>query len=129
MCLIWRKTPWPYRSEMERRRTLHVTALSSHGFAIQVHTCIEGTLDTLGWFLSWEKRIRYKGLLIVYRVRSFSCPGSTPVFGVFFPRTNVAWKGQTPHDGVEPGKLNERTHNRDQCKGAETSIDACAKLK
>ena len=34
-------------------------------------------------------KIRYKGLLIVYRVRSFSCPGSIPVFGVFFPRTNV----------------------------------------
>ena len=36
---------------------------------------------------------RYKGkdvkLIVKYRVRSFSFPGSTLVFGIFFSRTNV----------------------------------------
>ena len=46
------------------------------------------------------------------RVRSFSFPGSTPVcVAVFFPgRTWVIIK-KTPHTGVDPGELNERTLN------------------
>ena len=52
-----------------------------------------------------------------YWVRSFSFPGSTPMCGGFFPRTNVGnylhtfvLEKKTPHTGVDPGKLNERTH-------------------
>ena len=51
-------------------------------------------------------------------MRSISFPGATSVCGVFFvqgrtcadnyPRSS--WKKKTPHTGVDPGKLNERTH-------------------
>ena len=52
-------------------------------------------------------------------MRSFSSPGSTPVCGgfIFFPGWTYAdnysrssWKKKPPHIGVDPGKLNERTH-------------------
>ena len=57
-----------------------------------------------------------EGVFFYHRVRSFSFPGSTPV--CFFFRTNVGnylhtfvlAKKKTPHIGVDPGKLNERTH-------------------
>ena len=49
-------------------------------------------------------------------MRSFSFPGSTSVCGVFFPGrtwviicTRSSWKKKSPHTGVDPGKLNERT--------------------
>ena len=49
-------------------------------------------------------------------VRSFSFPGSTPVCGGFFSKTNLGsylhtfvLGKKTPHTGVDPGKLNERT--------------------
>ena len=53
-------------------------------------------------------------------VRSFSFPGSTPVRGVFFLPgrtwviicTHSSWETKPPHTGVDPGKLNERTHVR-----------------
>ena len=52
-------------------------------------------------------------------VRSISFPGSTPVCGVFFfqdERVQIIThvrpeKKKMPHTGVDPGKLNERTHN------------------
>ena len=57
--------------------------------------------------------------IVFHRVRLFSFPGSTLVCGViFFPgRTWVIIctcsfsKKKTPHTGVDPGKLNERTHS------------------
>ena len=57
--------------------------------------------------------------VLILRVRSFSSPRSTPVRGVFFTRTNVGnylhtlvLEKKTPHTGVDPGKLNERTLNK-----------------
>ena len=54
----------------------------------------------------------------VHWVRLFSFPGSTPVCGLLFftgrtcadnyPRSS--WKKNPTHTGVDPGKLNERTH-------------------
>ena len=54
----------------------------------------------------------------VHWVRLFSFPGSTPVCGLLFftgrtcadnyPRSS--WKKKPTHTGVDPGKLNERTH-------------------
>ena len=53
----------------------------------------------------------------LYRVRSISFPGSTPVCGVFFfqdERVQIIshvrpGKKNRQHTGVDPGKLNERT--------------------
>ena len=57
--------------------------------------------------------VEFVATIIRLRVRSFSLPGSTPVCGRFFSRTNVGSylhrKEKTPHTGVDPGKLNERT--------------------
>ena len=68
----------------------------------------------------WSILSSYRNVLglLEHRVRSFSFPGSTPVYGVFFfqeERVQIIThvhprKKKTSHTGVDPGKLNERTH-------------------
>ena len=54
--------------------------------------------------------------IVLHWVCSISFPGSTPVYGIFFPGRTCAdnyprssWGKKTPHTGVDPGKLIERT--------------------
>ena len=79
----------------------------AHGVCMSMqykYTCIEGIPDTLGWLRPCEK--------------DGTCTTRTLMLsGLIFPGVKIRYKGLLI------------VYNRDQCKGAGKSIDACAKLK
>ena len=81
--------------------------------------CLRTKKSIVQWFASFDPSEGALWPQFTTMGRWFSSiPGSTPVCGIFFSQDECVQiithvhpgKKKTPHTGVDPGKLNERTH-------------------